>query len=206
MAARKRPPKRQCSKPNRKGGPCGAPVVQGTDPPLCFRHGGRRRNQTSRPRLNRVRRNLGERKLNFVRRLAETGNVTEAAKAAEVARSTPFQWRNEDSDFAVAWDEAQESAADAVELEARRRAVDGYEEPVFYQGEVCGHVRRFSDRLIDTTLRLNGRLSDRVSHEHTGAGGGPIRIEDARDALDAKLDRLAAAGAAEALLEEPDGD
>ena len=30
--------------------------------------------------------------------------------------------------------------------------MDGYEEPVFHRGEVCGHVRRYSDRLMELLL------------------------------------------------------
>lgn len=31
-------PKRSCHKENRKGGPCGAPVIKGSDPPVCISH------------------------------------------------------------------------------------------------------------------------------------------------------------------------
>jgi hypothetical protein len=38
-----------------------------------------------------------------------------------------------------------------LEFEARRRAVDGWLEPVFHKGEVIGHIHRYSDGLL---LRL----------------------------------------------------
>lgn len=40
-----------------------------------------------------------------------------------------------------------------LEDEARRRAVDGVDEPVFQGGELVGHVRRYSDRLLEFLLR-----------------------------------------------------
>jgi hypothetical protein len=42
----------------------------------------------------------------------------------------------------VAWDEAVEVATDALEREAWRRAVEGFDEP----GEVVGYVKKYSDR------------------------------------------------------------
>jgi len=53
--------------------------------------------------------------------------------------------RSYDPEFSAAWDEAVESALDDIEHALRKRAVDGVERPVFYQGKVCGYVREYSD-------------------------------------------------------------
>lgn len=42
-----------------------------------------------------------------------------------------------------------------LEAEARRRAVDGVDEPVFYQGEECGSKKVYSDSLLKTMLAAN---------------------------------------------------
>lgn len=42
-----------------------------------------------------------------------------------IGRTTAYDWRADDEDFAKAWDEALEDALDKLELEARRRAHDG---------------------------------------------------------------------------------
>ena len=42
---------------------------------------------------------------------------------------------------------------DVLEWEARRRAVEGYEVPVFHQGVEVGSVRRFSDLLLIFLLK-----------------------------------------------------
>jgi AcrR family transcriptional regulator len=80
-------------------------------------------------------------------------SVAAAAKRAGVGRSTAYEWRSADADFAKAWDEAIEAGTDVLEDEAVRRAVEGTDEPVFYQGMVCGAVRRYSDTLLIFMLK-----------------------------------------------------
>ncbi len=47
----------------------------------------------------------------------------------------------------------QRDGTDRMEDEARRRAVDGVEESVFYQGEQVSTVRRYSDTLLIFMLK-----------------------------------------------------
>src|SRR5262249_51821069 len=61
----------------------------------------------------------------FLASLKETGNVRRACQAAQVSRRAAYYARERHPDFAAAWDEALEEAADRLEAEARRRAVDG---------------------------------------------------------------------------------
>jgi hypothetical protein len=42
---------------------------------------------------------------------------------------------------------------DALEREAWRRAVEGFDEPVHYQGEVVGYVKKYSDRMLELLLK-----------------------------------------------------
>ena len=121
----------------------------------------------------------------FIEVLAATGNVSEAARAAGVGRRRPYKWKEADPGFADRWADAREEAADALEGEARRRAADGVEEPVFYRGEVCGTVRRYSDTLL--IFLLKGLRPDkyRERRELTGTAGGPVQIIISE--LDAKL-------------------
>ncbi len=92
-------------------------------------------------------------KRRFFEVIAETGNVSEALRAVGRSRRQAYRLRATDADFAARWDEAVDTAVDALEAEARRRALDGYDEPVFYRGRVCGQVRRYSDRLMELLLR-----------------------------------------------------
>lgn len=79
-------------------------------------------------------------------------------------------------DFAAQWDEAIETAIDALEHEARRRAVKGVDEPVFYQGNVCGVVTRYSDTLLIQLLKAHRPEKYRERHELTGPNGEPMRL------------------------------
>jgi hypothetical protein len=90
----------------------------------------------------------------FLAAYAETGNVTKAAQAADIDRSTHYGWLKDDKDYAEAFKHADEEAGDTLEAEARRRAVEGIEEPVFHQGMVVGTIRKYSDTLL--IYLLNG--------------------------------------------------
>src|SRR5690606_4631594 len=70
----------------------------------------------------------------FLDRLSQNGNVTVSAETCNLARRTLYDLRSSDPEFAQAWDDAMVMAADYLEQEARRRAVEGWDEPVFYQG------------------------------------------------------------------------
>lgn len=71
----------------------------------------------------------------FLRVLAETGVAASAARASGLHYGSCFKLRETDADFAAAWAEALETATDALEQEARRRALQGHDEPVIYQGQ-----------------------------------------------------------------------
>jgi hypothetical protein len=116
----------------------------------------------------------------FIRSLTESPNVAEAARRAGVARRTPYARREVDPDFAAAWDEAVESATDDLAGEGWRRAKDGCEKPVFYQGGECGRIREYSDTLLIFLLKAHRPTVYRetVRQEHTGKDGGPIEVTD----------------------------
>ena len=96
---------------------------------------------------------VGARRARFIAALGETGNVAEAARRVGIGRTCAYAARQADPAFADAWDAAIDDATDRLEAEARRRALDGVEEPVFYQGKPVGTIRRYSDRLLVVLLR-----------------------------------------------------
>jgi hypothetical protein len=70
-----------------------------------------------------------------------------------------------------------EQYRDMVRIErADRRAVHGWNEPVYQQGKMVGVIRRFSDRLMELQLKATDPRRYAERHEHTGASGGPIAI------------------------------
>ncbi len=115
----------------------------------------------------------------FLAALAETANVLRSSEIARVARRTAYDWKAADPDFADAWERALDIGTDALEDEAVRRAHDGVDEPVFYQGKACGVVRKYSDTLLIFLLkgRRPERYRDRPSHAVGVPYNGPMTFE-----------------------------
>ena len=116
----------------------------------------------------------------FCDALAQGSSVSAACSAARIGRRTAYDWRHEDGAFAAAWDEAVEAGTDYLEDEAKRRAAQGVDEPVFYQGEQCGAVRKYSDTLLIFMLKARRpeKYRERANVELTGQGGGPVELDD----------------------------
>jgi hypothetical protein len=132
----------------------------------------------------------------FLAVLRETGNHSAACHAARIDRTTPYKAMREDQDFAAAYKDAMDEACDALELEARRRAHDGVDKPVVYQGELCGTwvdaqgrvvtaqtpgarlvpltLKEYSDSLLLALLRAHRpeKFRDNAKIEHSGTGAG----------------------------------
>ena len=114
----------------------------------------------------------------FLAAYAEVGTITHAAELAGVTRTSHYDWMN-DQEYVERFREAEKQACDRLEQEVRRRAVEGVLEPVFYQGQECGTVRKYSDTLLifATKGALPQKYRENVSMELTGADGGPVEVE-----------------------------
>jgi hypothetical protein len=87
----------------------------------------------------------------FLKTLAKTGCVAEAARAAGISTRTAYNHRERDPAFADLWRLALSSAAVDIELIAWERGVTGIEEPVYAYGKFS-HMRvRRNDAIL---LRL----------------------------------------------------
>lgn len=115
----------------------------------------------------------------FLAAYCQVGNVSDAAKLAEINRMSHYNWLQSDERYAELFQQANEIACDHLEAEARRRAISGVEEPVFYHGEVCGTIRRYSDTLLIFLLKgaRPDKFRDNATIRHTGPDGGAIQIE-----------------------------
>lgn len=96
-----------------------------------------------------------------------------AAKECGLGRTTVFQWKDKDPNFRAAWEEAMQTGTDRIEDEATRRAVDGYDRPVFQQGECVGFVREYSDDLMKFILMAR----DPARFSKNGQTGVPAGAE-----------------------------
>lgn len=117
----------------------------------------------------------------FIATLADTANATAAARAAGVGRRTAYDHREADPEFARRWDEAEAIGDDAVIAEVRRRGIEGVDEPVFYQGEECGKIRRYSDAMLSILARHahGGKYREGVvgARAKIDAGTGGLTLE-----------------------------
>lgn len=115
----------------------------------------------------------------FLTTYAETGSITKAAQASGVSRSTWFEAKKQSKELAAAWKEAHDIAKDSLVDEAVRRAKDGWEEPVFYQGTQCGTVRKYSDNLLMFLIKQRDPSYRDHSTINLNASGavGAIRLD-----------------------------
>jgi len=112
----------------------------------------------------------------YLAALAVGGEVTGAADAVGVDRTTPYKYAGRSPRFARLWDEAIERAKDLARRECFTRGVIGWQEPVFFGGECIGHVPRKSDRCLELYLKAHDpAYRDKQSVELSGPAGGPVR-------------------------------
>lgn len=84
----------------------------------------------------------------FLEALAVGYSVTHAAQIVGVSKARFYELRAQDDDFAAEWERAYESGTDVLVDEVRRRALEGWEEPVYQGGKLVGPVRKYSDNLL----------------------------------------------------------
>lgn len=111
-----------------------------------------------------------DKKKAFLAAYAEVGNITQAAEIVGVTRQAHYLWMK-DPEYAEAFAQAEQQACDRLEQEARRRAVEGVEEPVFHRGKQCGVIRKYSDTLLIFLLKgaMPHKYKERVQNEVSGS-------------------------------------
>lgn len=135
--------------------------------------------------------NLTPKKEAFLAAFRINGNVSQSAAAAEISRTSVYQWLESDEDFKAEFEDAREEAADRLEQEARRRAEEGVRKAKFYQGKPImvpvlgddGELKRdnngelvmtpyveheYSDTLLIVLLKANRpeKFRENISHDH----------------------------------------
>jgi len=108
-----------------------------------------------------------------------------------VGRTTVHEWRDQDPAFAAAWDDAIDEATDALEAEARRRAVDGHEEYVISMGQIVRDPetgkplkqKKYSDALTTLLLKAHRPEKFRERYDVQQTGNITMNITSDDDAL-----------------------
>jgi hypothetical protein len=75
----------------------------------------------------------------FLEILIESGSVSRACREVGLSRWTAYRWRDEDEQFARDWTIAKDNHVDVALERLAELALEGDDEPQFYQGRVVGH-------------------------------------------------------------------
>lgn len=107
------------------------------------------------PTVNKY--NREERKANFLKLFAESGNVGAVLldKRVDVSRTEFNKWRNTDPEFKEKYQEVYEQFTDRLEKESLRIATEGYEENVYQRGVKVGTRKVYVPTLM--AFLLTGR-------------------------------------------------
>lgn len=122
----------------------------------------------------------------FLKAYRKTGSITAAAEAAKIDRSMHYRRYKADPKYRKAFDDAKEEAIGVLEDAALRRAVEGEEEPVIWQGMLCtwkdektgqSHVltvNKKSDSLLQFLLR--GAKPEKYRERHQVNVKGDLKV------------------------------
>lgn len=121
-------------------------------------------------------------KLRFLEELAKHGGIMRAAEKAEIAYNSLLNHRKKCPLFDSAVLRAQKRFGESLESEAYRRAVEGTKRPVYYKGEVVGHILEFSDRMLELLLKKNvPEFREKVTADVNIRGGVLVVNAEAKD-------------------------
>jgi len=127
----------------------------------------------------------------FLSALAQYGNVSRAALYAGIERSTAYDERHANPEFADDWEYALELGTSGLEDEAKRRAFEGVkkEKPIYVRGKLAHTLveTEYSDTLLIFLLKAHrpDKYRETVNQRHTFSPADASQLTD--DALDAEL-------------------
>lgn len=98
----------------------------------------------------------------FLKVLRTGANVSEAARRIGMRRQSVYEAKERDPEFSAAWDDAVQTACDALVAEAWRRGVEGVDELIISMGKVVQDKRgkpmkkrSYSDHLLISLLKAH---------------------------------------------------
>ena len=129
----------------------------------------------------------------FLEALKRTGLVTEACEIVGISRRTPYDWSKKSEQFAEAMEAARTDGEkvllDEVRKEVRRRGLEGWDDPIVYQGKISKTkdpktgeivpltVRKWSDNLLMFWGKyLDGRFRDNFPAASTQVGEVKVQV------------------------------
>lgn len=109
----------------------------------------------------------------FLRELAASQSVSQAAKSVGMGRQSAYKLRNRlaGTPFALAWEVALEAGLQQLAHALMDRALNGEEVPHYYRGELVGTSRRYDNRLAAWLLENPWKVGrQQVAREYVGEG------------------------------------
>lgn len=119
----------------------------------------------------------------FLDALKREGSVAAACGVVGMSTTSAYNARTRIRGFRNRWDDALADVKPRIEAEVMRRAVEGWDEPVFHAGKQVGVKRKYSDSLLRMAALRGTQLPD-VSVQN-------IPIEEVERELLRRLDSLA---------------
>lgn len=117
------------------------------------------------------------------------GHVQKACKAAGVSRVTIGRYRDDDPDFALAWEAVQETNVERLESEADRRAM-GFQKELTFRGEKTGQtITEYSDNLLIFRLKALKPEKYRDGPNVAGRAGAQMSEAELNEALAKMISR-----------------
>jgi hypothetical protein len=89
----------------------------------------------------------------FLLALGQVGTIRQACMLSGISRSTYYTHFQYSPPFRQRCNYAREDAKDLLFEEAHRRAVEGVQRPVFFQGQQVGTTTEYSDHLMAILLK-----------------------------------------------------
>ena len=118
----------------------------------------------------------------YLEAIAELGTREAAAQAVGLPASVFRELVDEDASFQTLEQQALAVFRGKIEAEIYRRAIEGWDQPVFHQGECIGHIRKFSDPMLELLAKRHIPEYQGKADVDIGIGGGvlviPQRISD----------------------------
>jgi hypothetical protein len=118
----------------------------------------------------------------FIAHLRDIPNVVRAARLVGRTPNGFRTYRKLDPEFDKAWEEAISDGIEALEAELHRRAFEGIDKPVTFQGVITDSYKEYSDTLAMFLLKAHrpDKYRERSDVNHTVDAGLVERLAQGR--------------------------
>jgi Homeodomain-like domain len=161
---------------------------------------------TTKSDAQRVGAKTAKAKAEFLAALRKHVTVTRACEAVGIHRSSVYRWRDEDPEFAAAFQDVDDRNVEEAEAVLYEMAVTGHPKRVYDKdGNLLEEYTVRDPKLLEFFLKARrpNVYRDRATVEHTGPGGGAVQVEAKHDLSKLSYDEICAW---QALAEKARGD